>query len=132
MKLDVVEQDDVPGAQAGDEQVLDVELKDLRVDCPLNGHWCADPVQPQGAENRDVTAVLEGFGDFHSLANRGAGMGARHCQINAEFIHEDQVFPHQRLLFLLECGSLLGVGLGRERGLFFATTPALASHDRWC
>src|ERR671923_2938905 len=50
MKLDVVEQDAGARAQAGDEQLLDVQLKDLRVDGPFTRHWRADPVHPQRAD----------------------------------------------------------------------------------
>ena len=132
MKLDVVEQDDLARAQAGDEQVLDVQRKDLRVDGPCNRHWGADSVHPHRADNRDVAAVMERFGDFHPLAHRGAGVGARHRQVYAEFVKEDQVLNLQRLLFLLERGSLFWVGFGRARGLFFATDQALAVHDRGC
>src|SRR5262245_7049048 len=53
MKLDVVEQDEVPRAQAGDEEVLDVQLKDLRVDGPFNRHGGTDAFQPQRTNHRN-------------------------------------------------------------------------------
>src|SRR5712692_8866796 len=127
MKLDVVEQDDFARAQAGDEQVFDVQSKDLRVDCPCNGHGRADSVHPQRADNREVAAGMERFSDSHPLAHRGAGVGARHRQVYSEFVQEDQVLNLQRLLFLLERGSLFWVGFGRELGLFFRDSPSACS-----
>lgn len=132
MTLDVVEQDELARAQAGDEQGLDVQLKDLRVDCPCNRHGRADAVPPHCANHREVAAVIERFGDSHPLAHGGAGVGARHCQVYAEFVKEDQVFNLQRLLCLWERGSRFGVGFGGALGLFFATDQALAVHDRGC
>ena len=44
VKLDVIEHDEVARAQAGDEQVLDVQGKDLRVDGPVNHHGGTDTV----------------------------------------------------------------------------------------
>ncbi len=127
MKLDVVEQDEVARAQAGDEQVLDVQRKDLRVACPCNRPWRADSVQPHRADNREVAAVMERCGDVGPLAHRGAGVGARHRQVYAEFVQEDQVLNLQRLLFLLERGALFWVGFGGEFGLFFRDSPSACS-----
>src|SRR3989442_367425 len=124
VKFDVVEQDDGARAQAGDEQVLDIQLKDLRVDCPFNRHRRADSVHPQRADYREVASVMEGFGDVRPLAKRGAGVSARHRQVDAEFVKEAQVFPLQRRLLLLERGALFGVGLGGELGLFFRDSPS--------
>ena len=124
MKLDVIEQDEFARAQAGDEQVLDVQCKDFRVDRPCNCHGRADALHPHRANNREVAAVMERFGDVGPLAKRGAGVGACHRQVDAEFVQEDHVFHRQRLLVRLERGARLWVGLGRARGLFFRDSPS--------
>jgi hypothetical protein len=43
--------------------VLDVQLKELRVDGPFNRQGRADSLQSQRADHRNIAAVVEWFGD---------------------------------------------------------------------
>jgi hypothetical protein len=51
-------------------------------------------MHPQCADYRHVAAVVEWFGYVRPLAQWGAGVSARHRQVDAEFIQKDQIFPH--------------------------------------
>src|SRR5712691_12651492 len=46
MELHIVEQDDVADSQGRDEHMLDVQLKDLCVNCACNPHRGANSAQP--------------------------------------------------------------------------------------
>src|SRR5712691_8552048 len=124
MKLDVIEQDQVTRAQAGNEQVFNVQLEDLRVNGPVYQHGGADAVHAQGADHREVAAVVEGFAYCRPFASRGTSGGTGHRQVDAEFAQKNQLFPSQRLLVFLERGPLVGLGLGGALGLFFRVNPS--------
>src|SRR5262249_21522191 len=122
-KFEVAAQAEFAWTQAGDEEVLDIQRKDLSINRPFNQQRGANTLHAQGADHREIAPVVKRFGHLHSLAARGPGVGTGQGQVEAEFVQEDQGFTPQRPLALLERGALLGVGLGGALGLFFAARP---------
>ena len=47
---EIVENDDVPWLQRGDEDLLDIEAEQLAVDRTIDNLWRLDPVMAQGSE----------------------------------------------------------------------------------
>src|SRR2546428_4176782 len=127
MKLDVVEQDDVARAQAGDKQVLDVQRKDLRVDCPCNRHRRKDPAQREGADDRNAPAISAGLSHHGSFPPWRPGMGARHRRMDGKFIHKHQVGRGQARLFGRKVRPRYRVRFTRPTGLFFLVRAKASS-----
>ncbi len=76
----------------------------------------ADAVHAQGAEHREVAAVVEWFAHRRPLAARGTSGGPGHRQGDAQFVQANQLFSSQRVLARLV--------------FFFVSTLALATCDR--
>src|SRR2546428_9552393 len=124
MELHIVEQDDVADSQYRDEQMLDIQLKDLGVNRACNHHWGANSAQPHRTDGRDVLAVIERLNRVRALADRGARPRAHHRDVASEFIDEDQTLDGECLLFLPEGRALNRIRFVVAVGLFFLVSPS--------
>src|SRR5215470_1539715 len=127
MKFHIVQQDDITLDQFRDQQMLDVKIKDLRVNRALDGHHCADSTEAQGAQDRNVGAVMSRLTDFGALTTRSTGVGPCHRGVDRELVDEDQSLDRQFHLFLLERGPLNWVGFVVALRLFLRDSPSASS-----
>src|SRR5215470_1527060 len=127
MKLHAVQQDDITFDQFRDQKMLDVKIKDLRVNCAFDGHHRADPTEAQGAQDRNVGAVMSRLTDLGALTPWSAGVCPCHRCVDRELVDEDQSLDRHHHLFLLERGPLDRVGFVVALRLFFRDSPSASS-----
>src|SRR5262249_26978624 len=116
----VVPNDDVPRTQLRGEKMLDVKFQYLSINCPFDHHRDAYAIKSQCADDRNIAAGFERLNDHSAFSAGRTRVGARHCQMDTEFIQKPQVRRRQSHLFLAERGSLFRVGFARPAGLFLS------------
>src|SRR5215813_5849610 len=119
MKLHIVHQDDISLDQFRDEKMLDVKIKDLRANCPFDGHHRLDPTEAHGAQDRSVGAVMPGFTDLGALTLRGAGVGPCHRGFDCELVDEDQSLDWQPHCLFSNVALSTGSALSSRFDFFF-------------
>lgn len=90
MELHIIEQNSVAREQSRDEKMLDICVKDLCIYRPLDAHRRTNSAQTHRTDDRDVTAAVERLTDFRPFPQRRSGVGARHRNIDAELVNENQ------------------------------------------
>src|SRR6266545_1303377 len=127
---DVVEDDDVAGPQLADQHALEKGLEDFAVGRALDRHHRAHAGHVERANHRGDSARVAGHRPQGSLATRRPRVVARHCDVAARLIDEDEAARIERLgeidepapQFLDPRLGLLGCG----QALFFRVSASLS------
>src|SRR5215470_1838082 len=127
MKIHIVQQDDITFDQFRDQKMLDVKIKDLRINRAFDGHHRADPTEAQGAQDRNVGAMMSRLTDLGALTPWSAGVCPCHRRVDGELVDEDQSLDRQLHLCLLERGPLDRIGFVVALRLFLRDSPSASS-----
>jgi hypothetical protein len=106
--------DHLPWAELRDQYLVEKGQKDVVISEAFDGHRGHDPVQPQGAKHRDVTAPIDGLRRVGTLATGGTRIVACHGLMAPGLIKEEHVFGgylwqdvEKVSALLLDVGTLL-------------------------
>jgi hypothetical protein len=90
VRAQIVHDDDISGAQGGDEELLDVSAETDAVDRPIDDAGRVDPVAAQGRqEGQCASATVRHLGDQARAAQR-APAAAGHVGLGPGLVDEDQ------------------------------------------
>jgi hypothetical protein len=121
---EVVHHDDVVGLQHRDEVVVDEGSEDLGRRAAFDGHHRLDAVVGKGADHGQDLAAVARYTPVHAFAPRGPPVVARHRDVRAGLVEEDEAAGRDRVE---RCAERLARGedrgaiaLGRDQRLFFS------------
>ena len=131
----VIEQDDLAGVKHRDDDLLDVGKEKMTVGVTREGDRNRDAIEREPHRQRDLLTGVERGGPVGADSLGSARMGARHPEVEAELVDENQVF---RPIFRDFTGKVapqgldaLGVALRRVKSFLRELSTAMqrsASH----
>jgi hypothetical protein len=89
MRLEIIPNDDLPGAQLRDQDVLEQGQKDVAIGKTVDRHRGDKPIKPQGPQHGDPTAPIHGLTGVGPLAAWRTGIVSGHGQVAPRFIQQD-------------------------------------------
>ena len=93
----IIPNDDVTGAQLGDEKMLDVSFERGTIQDSFNHHRSLYAAQGNRSDDGDVTAAFfKAFIDDGALPPRGPRARAGHIEMDAELVKKPQARCWQR------------------------------------
>lgn len=120
---EIVQDHDLPRAQAGSQNLLNVGLEGNPIRRSIQQHCFAHALKRQGGNQRQVRAVVAGNLAHRPFPSRGIGIQRSHVDLGPGFIHNDYVLEGQLPSLLLPRGGVLLAG---SYGLFFRVQPSTA------
>lgn len=90
VRAHIVHHDDIARVEPGHEHGLDKRLEDIGRGGSFNGHQRPDAVQGHGAQHGGDDTPVSGDMFHHSHPWRGSCVSARHADVAAGFVEEDE------------------------------------------
>src|SRR5215467_4677631 len=130
VKFYIIQDDDIALNQCWNQEMFNIQIEHLSIKCSFNHHRSPKSCQAQGANARDIVAMIEWFNYFRPFPLRRTSVRSGHRGIDGEFIKEYEPLGNQSFLTFLEAGPLFRIGFRCKFGLFFRVMSSLFNARR--
>ena len=127
VRTEIVQDHDLPWAQAGRQNAFGIGGEGCPVDGPWHRHGRTDARGGQGGQKRDVGTVVARYATNRSCAAWGACPAPRQGGVGAGLVDEDQIRRHERGDLVPPSGTGRVIAFGRDERLFLSGQPARPS-----